>query len=536
VMSQHKRWRSTVQIIGWLLLFMPALAWPIGLGNIVIESHINQPLKAKIQLVAVRASEIKGIRVSLASARDFDWIGIKRTTTLEQLKFKPTVNDSGEVLIRVSTGRPVRERNLNFLVELRWPNGRLLREYSIELKPPPTLPVPVMVPLVPDIDNESQIQTGGVGKTQAINRDDKTVAQQPKPSVDTEPQSSSRQAETTDKLLRIYTPVRGDTLFEIAKKFLPGMDITLDQMMLAILRANPQAFIENNINGLKSGFDLQMPSATEMNRLTPQEARTTVRQQYVEWRSRSSQPNAAAGLPKQTTEVTAGSKKNVASKKAVNLHASDVPSRSINEPANQVEGKIEIAAQAKVDTANRKQNEKVADMDDRPTADKAAVEQGNDSASEKSVAAEEQPPTNSRLEILSSEANSDEPPPYSVDIQKYVASLEKSAVLTQELADSRHEEVVDIKQRMHRLESVISQQERLITLQNAQLADFNQRLKMLDEDREQLAQAKLRSESDFWRWLLIGASVPLLPLLIAIYSLYRVKKTPVVQQLQTTEA
>jgi FimV-like protein len=536
VMSQYKRWRSTVQIIVWLLLFIPALASPIGLGNIVIESYINQPLKAKIQLVAVRASEIKGIRVNLASARDFDWIGIKRTTTLEQLKFKPTANERGGALIRVSTERPVRERELNFLVELRWPNGRLLREYSIELKPPPTLPVPVMAPLVTDIDNESQIQTGGSNKIQAINRDDKTVAQQPKPPVDIEPQSSSRQAGQSGELLRIYTSVSGDTLFEIAKKFLPGMDITLDQMMLAILRSNPQAFFENNINSLKTGFDLQMPSTTEINRLTPQEARTTVRQQYVEWRNRSSQPNATAGLPKQTIEVAVGSSKKIASKKAVNLHASDVPSRSINKPANQVEEKIEIAAQAKVDTADRKQDEKVADMDDKPTPDNAAVEQGNDSASDESVTTEEQPPTNSRLEILSAEAKSDELPLYSLDIQKYITSLEKSAILTQELADSRQEEVVDIKQRVHRLESVISQQERLITLQNAQLTDFNQRLEMLDEDRERLAQAKLSSESDFWKWLLIGASVPLPPLLIAIYSLFRVKRARAAQPLQTSEA
>jgi pilus assembly protein FimV len=535
-MSQHKRWRSTVQNIGWLLLFMPALASPIGLGNIVIESYINQPLKAKIQLVAVRASEIKGIRVSLASAPDFDWIGIKRTTTLEQLKFKPTANESDGPLIRVSTRRPVRERNLNFLVELRWPNGRLLREYSIELKPPPTLPVPVMDPLAPDIDNESQIQTGGPGKIQAIKRDDKTVAQQPKPPVHTEPQSSNRKAGQSGELLRTYTPVRGDTLLEIAKKFLPELDTTLDQMMLAILRSNPQAFIKNNINGLKSGFDLQMPSATEMNRLTPQEARTTVRQQYVEWRNQSSQPNATAALPKQTAEVAAGSSKKVAFKKAKNLHFSDTSSRNVNEPANQVEEKIEIAAQAKVDTADRKQDDKVADMDDKTTPDKAAVEQGNDSASDESVAVQEQPPTNNRLEIFSAEAKSDEPPPYSVDIQKYVASLEKSAVLTQELADSRQEEVVAIKQRIHRLESVISQQERLITLQNDQLTDFNQRLKMLDDDRERLAQAKLRSESDFWKWLLIGACVPLLPLLIAIYSLFRVKRPRAVPPLQTTEA
>jgi FimV-like protein len=532
-MNNPKRLQSTVQLIVWLLLLMPSLASPFGLGDITIKSFINQPLKAKIQLVAVRASEINGIKVGLASARDFDWIGIKRTTTLEQLKFKTTANDSGEALIRVSTERPVRERNLNFLVELRWQNGRLLREYSIELKPPPTLPVPVMGPLVTAIDNESQIPTGGSDKIQAIKQDDKTIAQQPKPPVDTEPQSSSRQARQTDEPLRIYTPVRGDTLFEIAKKFLPDTDTTLDQMMLAILRSNPQAFIENNINGLKSGVDLRMPRAVEMSRLTPQKARATVRQQYVEWRNRSSQPSVPAAPPKQTAEVAAGSSTNVAAKKAANLHVSDESAMDINKPAIQVEEKVKTVAQAEFNTAERKQDEKVADMDTKPTPDKAAIEQGNDSASDNSVTAEEQPPTNSRLEILSTEAKSDETPPYSVDIQKYVASLEKSAVLTQELAESRQEEVVDIKRRMHRLESVISQQERLITLLNAQITDFNQRLKRLDEDRERLAQAKQKSESNFWIWLLIGFSVPLLPLFIAIYSLVRLKRTRPIQQLRS---
>jgi pilus assembly protein FimV len=533
MMSQHKRWRNTVRIIVWLLLLMPPLASPFGLGDITIESYINQPLKAKIQLVAVRASEVKGIRVSLASARDFDWIGIKRTTTLEQLKFKPTANDSGGASIRVSTQHPVREHNLNFLVELRWPSGRLLREYAIELKPPPTLPVPIMGPLVTDIDNESQIPAGGSDKIQAIKRDDKTIAQQPKPPGDTEPRPSRRQARQTAEPLGIYTPVRGDTLFEIAKKFLPDTDITLDQMMLAIVRSNPQAFIDNNINGLKSGIDLSRPSATEMSRFTPQEARATVRQQYVEWRNRASQPSAPPASPKQTAQVAAGSRTKVAAKKAANLHASDESPMDINKPTIQVEEKVETAAQAKFDTAERKQDEKVADIANKPTPEKAPVEQGNDSASDNSVTTEEQPPTNSRLEILSAEAKSDKTPPYRVDIQKYVASLEKSAVLTHELAESRQQEVVDIKQRMQRLESVISQQERLITLLNTQLTDFNQRLKTLDEDRSQMAQAKQKSESNFWIWLLIGFSVPLLPLLIAIYSLVRLKRTRAIQQLQS---
>ena len=119
-----------------LLVLLPGVSGSLGLGNIKVETALNQPLRAEIQLLSIPPGEVADVKVSLARKEAFDRLGIERPFVLNQLKFKATTKANGETVISVVTNKPIKEPFLNFLVEVEWPKGRLLREYTVLLDPP----------------------------------------------------------------------------------------------------------------------------------------------------------------------------------------------------------------------------------------------------------------------------------------------------------------------------------------------------------------------------------------------------------------
>lgn len=136
-----------------LLLLLPGQLLSLGLGEIEVDSALNQPLDAQINLISARADELEEMRVELAPANVFDRVGVPRPYFLTQLKFKPISLPGGGTAIQVTSKDPVREPFLTFLVEVTWPKGRLLREYTVLLDPPefaqqraPQIATPVTTP------------------------------------------------------------------------------------------------------------------------------------------------------------------------------------------------------------------------------------------------------------------------------------------------------------------------------------------------------------------------------------------------------
>ena len=135
------------------LLIIPGQLLSLGLGEIEVDSALNQPLNAQINLISARADELEEMRVELAPANVFDRVGVPRPYFLTQLKFTPVSLPGGGTAIRVTSKDPVREPFLTFLVEVTWPKGRLLREYTVLLDPPefaqqqaPQIATPVTTP------------------------------------------------------------------------------------------------------------------------------------------------------------------------------------------------------------------------------------------------------------------------------------------------------------------------------------------------------------------------------------------------------
>jgi pilus assembly protein FimV len=116
-------------------LFLPGSGYTLGLGEIEVNSALNQKFNADIELLSATPEDTESIIIKLASRKEFARAGLDRPYLLNDLRFKAeTINGSPH--IKVTSGSPVREPFLNFLVEIDWPNGHLLREYTVLLDPP----------------------------------------------------------------------------------------------------------------------------------------------------------------------------------------------------------------------------------------------------------------------------------------------------------------------------------------------------------------------------------------------------------------
>lgn len=130
------RVRNLVLAIAAATALTSEMAYALGLGEVTLKSSLNQPLVAEIELLDAKTLAPGEVVPVLASAEDFNRAGVDRQYFLTDLTFTPILRPDGKSVIRVSSTKPVREPYLNFLIEVLWPSGRLLREYTLLLDPP----------------------------------------------------------------------------------------------------------------------------------------------------------------------------------------------------------------------------------------------------------------------------------------------------------------------------------------------------------------------------------------------------------------
>ncbi len=218
----------------WLLvpsLLYASQAWALGLGDIRLSSALNEPLRSEIELLAAAPEELDGLTVRLASQETFQRFNLDRPAYLANLEFY--IQRSGRVdgnAIRVTSTAPFTEPFITFLVEASWSRGLILREYTLFLDPP-----------------------------------------------------TIRATEATTIVGGDILVVRGDTLWSIAASARPDSRLSVNQTMLAIYEANPGAF-DGNVNRLRAGVTLRIPSADDVFRISRDDASTEIRRQHEEWR------------------------------------------------------------------------------------------------------------------------------------------------------------------------------------------------------------------------------------------------------------
>lgn len=212
------------------------MANALGLGELTLKSAQNQPLDAEIELLDVRDLKATEVAPSLAPPEEFSKAGVAFPTYLEDLTFTPVINPNGKSVLRVTSSQPLPGPVVKFLVQVMWPQGRLLRDYSVLL--------------------------------------DQAKAQGEKPAAGNVTPAMTGASN--------YTTQRRDTLWQIAARNTQGGSI--QQTMIAIQALNPDAFIGNNINLLKVGQVLRLPDQQQIQSIAQGEANREVAEQYAAWR------------------------------------------------------------------------------------------------------------------------------------------------------------------------------------------------------------------------------------------------------------
>ncbi len=259
-------------------------ALALGLGSIKLKSKLHQPLNAEIQLVDVKDFSPTEILASLASQQDFARAGIQRPFSLTHLKFRTELRGDGTGIIYIRTTKPVQEPFLNFLLEVHWPKGRLLREYTFLMD----LPTYSKYPAAPVQPPESRPKgyypgSGQVTSPVAVGKKHQSDAVDP-----AAPQYSAipKIPQKNVGHLKSYRVRPSDTLWKVARDARPERGISVQQTMLAIQQLNPQAFDDNNINKLKKGVVLRLPDRTMVESITFDQALWEVARQNREWQQR----------------------------------------------------------------------------------------------------------------------------------------------------------------------------------------------------------------------------------------------------------
>ncbi|KHK61954.1 FimV/HubP family polar landmark protein [Pseudomonas frederiksbergensis] len=237
--------RKLVLAIAAASALSSGMAQALGLGELTLKSPPNQPLVAEIELLDVQQLTAAEVVPSLAPPEEFAKAGIDRQAFLNDLSFTPVINANGRSVLRVTSSRPLSEPMVKFLVQVMWPNGRLLRDYSVLLDPSKFSP-------------------------QAAD-----AARAKPPQVVSAPVTGATKPSQ-------YTTTPRDTLWEIAAKVRNGGSV--QQTMLAIQALNPNAFINGNINLLKTGQVLRLPDPVQSTALPQPQAIAEVAAQNAAWR------------------------------------------------------------------------------------------------------------------------------------------------------------------------------------------------------------------------------------------------------------
>lgn len=248
---------NRIVLAGGLLLSCTAGA--AGLGQMNVLSALGQPFQAEIDVLSVRREDANTLLVRLASPDAYRQANIQYGGALRGMSVSLLQRPNGQLYIRAASSQTVNEPFINLLIELNWPEGKLVREYIALLDPPEYAGAPQTV-------TPAAVETRSVAAPRA-------------PVPATAPVTGAPARAPAGE----YGPVkRGETLSKIAASVKPE-GVSLEQMLIGILRANPEAFINGNINRLKAGATLRIPGGEQLAEVPPDQARKEIRVQTADW-------------------------------------------------------------------------------------------------------------------------------------------------------------------------------------------------------------------------------------------------------------
>jgi pilus assembly protein FimV len=276
--------RGQNPLVLMMALSLPGAAQALGLGEIHVNSALNEPLAADIEIVGATAEELSSLTASVANRDTFLRFGAERPAFLASATFKVSRDVKGKPVLVIRSTDSFTEPLVNLLVDLRWHNGEVIRQYSLLLDP---------------AGFPAATQVAAAVRSPAAPRVPLALPA-PAVAVTTAPAASTTRA-TTHVKIGAKATLRG-----VAWRVGARSDSDLGKTMLAIFRANPHAF-EGNINRLRLGAVLAIPSAADISSISKEDASREINAQMMTWRiSAQKVHSAAAPLPAMPASVQGG--------------------------------------------------------------------------------------------------------------------------------------------------------------------------------------------------------------------------------------
>lgn len=493
--SQRVKSLSMQWAFALALLLCSPLSFALSLGEVRIESNLNEPLQGSITVNSASASELGSLRVGLAGRQDWQRAGLSPSSAVSRIKFGFKSTGGGRLAITLRTEEPVSEPLLVILVDATWSSGHLLREYTVFLDPA-NLPKQNTAPVAPpQISKPVNSPVNNSPASNSPRNQHSSTTRNANPFLVSNAVSSGR-----------YGPVRrGESLSTISEGIFIGTDLSMHQVVWALYTANPHAFVNGNINLLETGVNLKVPSQEEMLALPTPQARELVFQ--------------AARLQRPPPGVFAESDGAAESAPVAQASAAAKPERNQSSQAGKSETESNNAA------ANESNQDAAA-------AESSTANNGAPQASEAV-----QPVANDKLELLPLEAvdevassanevaggQSDSQPNTSTDGDSGSAAA-PSAVGGDGQASSRERQLTNenvlLRQRIDETEALLKEIRTLLAARSEQLSDLQQRLDRVEKGNanQQLINQSEQNSADigwFW-WLLLAVALIIAGLLVAL--------------------
>ncbi|NOS89980.1 MAG: fimbrial protein FimV, partial [Methylococcaceae bacterium] len=235
VMSvKESNMRNLTKTLAVMSLLAPVSGYSLGIGDIKLHSALNQNLDAEIALVLSAGESPSDIKVSLAPLDKFSEAGVPWATFLSKIKFTTVSSTNKSVVVRLTSRDAVKEPFLDFLLEVKWPKGSLYREFTVLLDPPAAYQ-PATIPVFTPTTESAQAEQRQITANRTTNAVPQTAL-----------------SDATE-----YGPTkRNDTLWRVAERA-KQTGFSVEQMMVAMYEANPDAFYQQNVHALLAGKTLK---------------------------------------------------------------------------------------------------------------------------------------------------------------------------------------------------------------------------------------------------------------------------------------
>ncbi|MDO4724506.1 MAG: FimV/HubP family polar landmark protein [Comamonadaceae bacterium] len=348
-MAYTHHWKHSVLTAAALLAagLHGSNAWALTLGQIRVQSHLGEPLRATIPVTNLTKDEAESLQANPASPDVFNAHGANYSAIMTQLKVKLQRRADGSAVLQLSTSAPVNEPFLDLVLNTTWNGGKAVRSYALLLDPPASSraapavqtaqsgampsqagalpafePAPVAAGGQPSTSyqraqewmrSKGHVSSGSATSRRRVSATIPAPVAAPvaaAPVAATRTRAPAPMAQHTPSSARSgsITTRRGDTAGAIARRNLPA-NVSLDQMLVALQRANPHAFIQGNVNLLRSGVTLEIPDASEAQSVSAKEARRLISAQtrnFNQYRGRIAHRAPAARVAPQPKDTTSG--------------------------------------------------------------------------------------------------------------------------------------------------------------------------------------------------------------------------------------